>query len=57
MCSTAELAAELERYLDGKPILARSIGPIERTYRWCRREPALAAMALLLCLGLVIGFH
>jgi serine/threonine protein kinase len=41
---TAEaLAEDLERFLEGRPILARPIGPISRLYRWCWRKPSLAA--------------
>jgi WD40 repeat protein len=43
--SAAELADELDRFLKGEPIRARPIGTIGRTWRWCRRKPALAAMA------------
>ena len=38
--SAAELAAELDRFLRDEPILARSIGPAGKVWRWCRRKPA-----------------
>ncbi len=43
--SAAELRDDLERYLSGKPIRARAVGPVERTWRWCRRNPLLAGAA------------
>jgi len=43
--TAAELADELGRWLNGEPIRARSIGAAGKTWRWCRRKPALAAMA------------
>src|SRR5262249_5564039 len=49
--TASELAADLERFLDGMPIQARQISRFEVAYRWCQREPALAAsiaMAALL---------
>ncbi len=40
------LAQDLERWLGGKPILARPIGAIERARKWIKREPRTAALAL-----------
>lgn len=41
--SAAELGDDLQRFLAGKPIRARRIGVIERSWQWCRREPLLAS--------------
>ncbi len=45
--SAGAIADDLERYANGLPILARPIGHIGRTVRWCKRYP-MAAVALLL---------
>src|SRR5262249_35272981 len=49
----AQLAAELRRYLAGEPLRhTRPVGRVERAWRWCRRNPALAAASGLALLGL-----
>jgi WD40 repeat protein/tetratricopeptide (TPR) repeat protein len=50
--SAAALAEDLRRYLVGEPIAARPVGTAERAWRWCRRNPAVAA--LLTTIGLVL---
>ena len=42
--SATDLAADLERYLNGEAIKARPIGPIQRTVRWAKRHPSAAAL-------------
>jgi WD40 repeat protein len=46
-----EVAEELRRFLKGEPIQSRSIGRIERTYRWCRRNPLLGLAAAVVFIG------
>jgi WD40 repeat protein/serine/threonine protein kinase len=43
--SAAALADELRRYLEGRPILTRPVGPAGRLWRWGRRNPAFAALS------------
>jgi len=42
--SAEELARDLERWLAGEPIVARPASAWERTAKWARRRPALAAL-------------
>jgi eukaryotic-like serine/threonine-protein kinase len=42
--SAEELALDLERWLDGRPIKARPVGLLGRADRWCRRHPAEAIL-------------
>ncbi len=47
------LAEDLKRFLEDKPVKARRVTPAERLWRWCRRNPALAAATGLAAVGLV----
>ncbi len=54
--SAQELADELQRWLDGKPILARPISSMEKAIRWVKRHPALAALSSLTTVALLTIF-
>ncbi len=43
--SAAALADDLDRYLNGDPIAARSMGPIGRSIQWSKQIPVVAALA------------
>ncbi len=57
--TAAEMAEDLQRFLDDRPILARRIGLVERGWRWCRRNRALAVLSavagLLVLLIMILG--
>jgi eukaryotic-like serine/threonine-protein kinase len=53
--TTGALADDLERYLAGKPLLARPIGPLGRAARWCRRRPLLAGLMAAVVLSVLGG--
>ncbi|MEY2578962.1 MAG: eukaryotic-like serine/threonine-protein kinase, partial [Verrucomicrobiota bacterium] len=43
--SAHDLAEDLERWLEGRPIIARPVSPPVRIWRWTRRNPLLAGSA------------
>ena len=54
--SAGDLAEDLERWLEGRHIIARPVSPAARGWRWTRRNPVVAGMAaLLLVLGSTVG--
>src|SRR5438093_9761240 len=50
--SAGDLATDLERWLDGRPIVARPVSAPTRIWRWSRRNPKLVATGIA---GLLIG--
>jgi len=51
--SAGELAADLDRFLEGLPILARPTSWWERGLKWAHRHPAAACLAAVSVLALV----
>jgi eukaryotic-like serine/threonine-protein kinase len=50
------LADDLRRFLEGRPIAARPTGPLKQAWRWCRRRPLPAGLALGLVAAVAAGF-
>jgi eukaryotic-like serine/threonine-protein kinase len=50
--SAGDLAADLDRWLDGRPIVARPVSPPARMWRWSRRNPKLVVTGVA---GLLLG--
>jgi tetratricopeptide (TPR) repeat protein/tRNA A-37 threonylcarbamoyl transferase component Bud32 len=50
--SCQALADDLDRFLAGEPIRARPVGRIERAWRWCVRNPRVAALSA--CVGVLL---
>jgi len=53
--SAEALADDLSRWLRGEPIHGRATSRMERAWRWCRRNPSVAALLTTVALSLVTG--
>ncbi len=53
--SADALAEDLDRWLSGEPILARRSSTWERTLKWCRRKPVVAALTGTLVVVVLLG--
>src|SRR5207247_344174 len=55
--SAGDLAVDLERWLEGRPIIARRVSPPVRAWRWSKRNPMLAAAtAAAVCSAMAAAF-
>ncbi len=58
-----ELADDLNRFLAGRATEARPLGAVERSWKWARRRPTIAALwavittATVMLFGTVIGYN
>jgi WD40 repeat protein/tRNA A-37 threonylcarbamoyl transferase component Bud32 len=53
--TAADLADDLERFLNGQSIQARPAGRVERAWKWSRRRPLVAALLLLVAAVTALG--
>src|SRR5207249_11403810 len=55
--SAGDLGVDLERWLEGRPIIARRVSPPVRAWRWSKRNPKLAAAtAAAVCSAMAAAF-
>ena len=52
----SELAEELQRFLERRPIHARPITRVARAWRWCTRNPLTSTLTAMLTFATVCGF-
>jgi serine/threonine protein kinase/tetratricopeptide (TPR) repeat protein len=56
--SAHDLAEDLERWLEGRPIIARPVSPPTKLWRWSRRNPLIAsAVALMILTAGAVSFR
>jgi tetratricopeptide (TPR) repeat protein len=53
--TAAELAEDLQRYLEDRPIRARRATASEQLWRWCRRNRAVAGLAAVAMLAVLVA--
>ena len=51
--SASELAADLQRFLDGRPVQARPVPAWEHAAKWAKRRPVHAALAVVVVAGVL----
>lgn len=53
--SAAEFKADLERFLEGRPIEARPVSTFEHVVKWAKRRPMIASLSSALVVTLLAG--
>ncbi len=53
--TAGEMAADLRRFLEDRPIAARRVSQAERLWRWCRRNRGTAALSATAAISLVVA--
>jgi WD40 repeat protein/serine/threonine protein kinase len=52
--TAADMAADLQRFVEDRPIRARRVSLTEQWWRWCRRNPVVAGLSAAVLLLLVL---
>lgn len=55
--SALALAEDVRRFLNGQPVLARRIGPIQRSWKWARRHPQAVALGVALATLMLVPMY
>ncbi len=51
--TSKEFAEDLQNFLDGKPITARPMNPLQKVWRWSQRNPKIAVAFLISAISLL----
>jgi tetratricopeptide (TPR) repeat protein len=51
--TAGDLRSDLQRFLQGLPVLARPVGNLQRLTKWCRRNPRVAALTVTASLAVL----
>ena len=54
--SAVEMADDLRRFVEGRPIKARRMGFVEKSWHWCRANPVAASLLLAIPIVTIGGF-
>jgi serine/threonine protein kinase/formylglycine-generating enzyme required for sulfatase activity len=52
----AEMAKDLKRFVEDRPVRARRVSEVEKAWRWCRRNPLPASLLAGIVLVFLAGF-
>src|SRR5207253_6264937 len=52
----AEMAEDLKRFVEDRPVRARRVSETEKLWRWCRRNPLPASLLAGIVLVFLAGF-
>jgi serine/threonine protein kinase/WD40 repeat protein len=52
----ADMADDLKRFVEDRPVRARRVSGAENLWRWCRRNPLPASLAAAIVLVFLLGF-
>jgi serine/threonine protein kinase/WD40 repeat protein len=52
----AEMAQDLKRFVEDRPVKARRVSETEKFWRWCRRNPLVASLLAGIVLVFLMGF-
>jgi serine/threonine protein kinase/WD40 repeat protein len=52
----AEMADDLKRFIEDRPVRARRVSEGEKLWRWCRRNPLVASLLAGIVLVFLLGF-
>ncbi|MBA4186531.1 MAG: hypothetical protein C0467_00790 [Planctomycetaceae bacterium] len=53
--SARALAEDLQRYLDGRPVIARPVGPLGRARRWIARNQVVSGLLVAIAVAITAG--